>query len=58
MKFMTSLILGCCFIAVYIGFNIIGLGLTAALFGILGAIMLMFSIYHTCCDIWRDDGKA
>jgi len=55
MKFMTSLISGCCFIAVYIGFNLIGLGLTAAAFGILGAIMLMFSIYHSCCDIWRGE---
>ena len=53
-KFEESLIAGVCFVAVYIGLVSAGFIITGAVFGIVGAICLVLSIFHVAAEIWRD----
>lgn len=53
-KFEESLIAGVAFVCVYTGLMAAGFVILGSVFGIVGALCLVGSIYHVCADIWRD----
>ena len=53
-KFKESITSGVCFVACYVGLMAAGFTILATVFGIVGALCLIASIYHTCAEIWRD----